>query len=146
MGKERNIIIPASYLVLIKDNKVLLLRRYNTGYEDWNYSMVAGHVERWESFVGCIVREAKEEAWIVIKEEHLEVAHVLHRNWWNWDERIDIFFTAREWEWEVINMEPSKCDDLCWFDMDCIPDNIIAYIRDVIEYVKSGKFYSEAGW
>ena len=46
MAKERNKIIPASYAVLIKDNKVLLVRRFNTGYEDGKYSLPAGHVEK----------------------------------------------------------------------------------------------------
>ena len=54
--------IPAAYLVLIKEKKILLLRRFNTGYEDGNYSFIAGHVEKSESFTACIIREAKEEA------------------------------------------------------------------------------------
>ena len=35
----------AVHLLLVKDNKVLLLRRFNTGYEYGNYSVVAGHVD-----------------------------------------------------------------------------------------------------
>jgi 8-oxo-dGTP diphosphatase len=42
--------IPASYLFLERDNRILLLRRSNTGYEDGNYSLIAGHVEANESF------------------------------------------------------------------------------------------------
>jgi 8-oxo-dGTP diphosphatase len=30
----------AAYLLLLKDGKVLLLRRHNTGYEDGNYGTV----------------------------------------------------------------------------------------------------------
>jgi hypothetical protein len=41
MEKTRHTNIPASYLILMKDNNVLLLRRFNTGYEDGNYSMIA---------------------------------------------------------------------------------------------------------
>ena len=36
----------AVYLLLIRDGQILLLRRYNTGYEDGNYGVIAGHVER----------------------------------------------------------------------------------------------------
>ena len=57
--KTRHTNIPASYLVLFDHNKVLLLRRFNTGYEDGNYSLIAGHVEEGETFTKCIIREAK---------------------------------------------------------------------------------------
>ncbi|OIO18541.1 MAG: hypothetical protein COY69_00490, partial [Candidatus Magasanikbacteria bacterium CG_4_10_14_0_8_um_filter_32_14] len=61
MKKQRHQNTPASFLVLIKNNKVLL-RRFNTKYEDGNYSMIAGHVDQGKTFTQCIIREAKEEA------------------------------------------------------------------------------------
>ena len=45
MAKIRHTNIPASYLVLMKENKVLLLRRFNTGYQDGNYSMITWHLD-----------------------------------------------------------------------------------------------------
>ena len=57
MTKQRNKNIPASYIILFKDNKVLLQRRFNTGYEDGNYSIVAGHVDPGESFTKYIIRK-----------------------------------------------------------------------------------------
>lgn len=43
--KERYKFISAVYLLLIKENQILLLKRANTGYEDGNYSLVAGHID-----------------------------------------------------------------------------------------------------
>jgi len=37
--------VVAVHLFLLRDGLVLLLRRYNTGYEDGRYSVVAGHVD-----------------------------------------------------------------------------------------------------
>ena len=88
--KERFKIIPTSHLFLIKNNKILLLRRFNTGYEDGNYSVVAGHLDRNETFAQAMTREAKEEAGIDIKPGDLEVVHVMHRKQPN-EERIDFF-------------------------------------------------------
>jgi len=145
---KRNSNIPASYLTLIKDNKVLLLRRFNTGYEDGNYSLVAGHVDSGETFTQCIIREAEEEAGIFLKPEDLKVAHIMHRNSGTVEnnERVDVFFVAKKWDGEVVNKEPHKCDDLSWFDLDDIPENILSYIGQAIRKIRDDVYYSEYGW
>lgn len=43
--KEKFKYIGSSYLVLIKNNEILLLRRYNTGFMDGNYGLPAGHLD-----------------------------------------------------------------------------------------------------
>ncbi|MFA6190176.1 MAG: NUDIX domain-containing protein [Candidatus Staskawiczbacteria bacterium] len=144
MEKERHKITPASYLFLTKDNKVLLLRRYNTGYEDGKYSMIAGHVDQGESFTQCMVREAQEEAGILIKPENLTVVHIVNK--YIDSERIDIFFTTDKWVGEIINKEPQKCDDLSWFDLDNLPENVIPFVKNSIECIKNKILYSEAGY
>ncbi|MBA4319541.1 MAG: NUDIX hydrolase [Flavobacterium sp.] len=148
MEKERHKIVPASYLVLIKDNKILLQRRFNTGYEDGKYSMIAGHVDKGETFIQCIVREVKEEAGISLNPENLKVVHLMHRNSGTEEnnERVDVFLIAEKWDGEIENKEPHKCDDLSWFDLDNLPSNIIPYIKQAIDCIKNKVFYSEHGW
>jgi len=140
--------IPSSYLTLLNDNKILLLRRFNTGFEDGNYSMIAGNVDPGESFTQSIIREAKEEAGILLQPEDLKVIHVMHRksNTSENNERVDVFFIADKWQGQIINKEPNKCDDLAWFDLDRITKNVIPYINQVIERIKNNIFYSEYGW
>lgn len=147
MKKERHAIISASYLILVKDDKVLLLRRYNTGYEDGNYSLIAGHVDKDESVLECAMREAKEEANIDINKEDLEVVHVMHRKATeNNDERMDFFIRCSKWAGELKNMEPNKCDDLRWFLSDDLPENTLGYVKHALERERAGDFYSELGW
>jgi len=150
MVKDRHREVPASYLILIKDGKILLMRRCNTGYMDGKYGLPAGHVEEGESYTQCCVREAKEEIGIVVAPESLKFAHIMHRfsgkEWEQLGYRIDAFFTSENWQDEIRNMEPNKCDDLSWFDLNSLPDNIIPYIRQALEYIKDKKFYSEFGW
>ena len=144
---KRYSIVCASYLILIKDNKILLLRRFNTGFQDGNYSVPAGHVDEGESVSNAVVREAQEELGINIDKQDMTLAHVMHRKATDQsDERLDFFFTAQKFEGEIKNVEPNKCDDLSWFDIDALPNNIIPYIKQAIENVVNHKPYSELNW
>ncbi len=145
MNKERFKLIPTSHLILIKDDKILLLRRFNTGYEDGNYSVIAGHLDGNETFLQAMVREAKEEGDINIKPEDLEIVHVMHRKAPN-EERIDFFIMAKRWEGELKIMESHKCDDLSWFELNNLPKNTIPYIKQAINNIKDKIFYSEFGF
>jgi 8-oxo-dGTP diphosphatase len=69
----------AVYLVLIRENRVLLLKRQNTGFEDDNYGLIAGHVEKGESITQAIIREVSEESGIKLLPEHLNFFHVMQR-------------------------------------------------------------------
>lgn len=143
----RNKNIPASYLVLKQKNKVLLLRRFNTGYKDGQYSLVAGHVDKGESFTDALIREAKEESGLEILTTEIKTVHIMHRKS-NTDgsERVDVFHLVENFKGNLKNMEPHKCDDLSWFDINQLPKNIIPYIKKALENIKKGKFYSEYGW
>lgn len=140
MNKERFKIIPTSHLILVNGNKILLQRRFNTGYEDGKYSVCAGHLDGNETF-----REAREEIGIAIKLDDLEIVHVMHRKV-PYEERIDFFIRARKWEGEPQILEQNKCDDLQWFELNNLPQNIIPYVKEAICTIKNRKFYSEFGW
>lgn len=143
--KKKFKLIPAVYLVLRKDNKVLLLRRANTGYQDGLYGLVAGHLDGNEGATEAMAREAKEEAGITIDPNHLRFVHVSHRLSRNeiGQERIDIFFEATQWMGEIVNVEPHKCDDLAWFSVSELPEAMIPFVRLVLIDIVNGTSYSE---
>jgi ADP-ribose pyrophosphatase YjhB (NUDIX family) len=145
---ERSKIIPATYLMLIKENKILLIRRYNTGYEDGNYSMVAGHVEDKESFTDCMIRESEEEIGIKLIKEDLRVVHIMNRRAETEKDadRVDIYFIAKKWRGEIKNKEPLKCDNMSWFKLNNLPENIIPCVKQAIQDIKNQNYYSEFGW
>ena len=64
MGKIRHSVPLDVYLLIRKENEVLLLRRYNTGFADGQYSLVAGCHEKNEPVTAALIREAKEEVGI----------------------------------------------------------------------------------
>ncbi|MFH0889731.1 MAG: NUDIX domain-containing protein [Candidatus Aenigmatarchaeota archaeon] len=145
MVKERFTLIPTSHLILTRGDKILLLRRFNTGWMDGNYSVVAGHLDGNETFLEAMAREAKEEAGIEINTEDMNVVHVMHRKVPD-AERIDVFIRADKWGGEIKNMEPGKCDDLSWFEINKLPENTIPYIRQAINKIEKRIIYSEHGW
>lgn len=145
MSKDRHKVIPTVYLALIKDDQILLSRRYNTGFHDGEYSLPAGHLAGNETLNQTMIREAMEEIGVTLNSEDIRLVHVMHRKEPN-EERVNFFFTAERWRGEPENMEPCKCDDLGWFEIDMLPDNVIPYVRKAIDCIRKGKMYSEYGW
>jgi len=45
-----------------------------------------------------------------------------------------------------VNKECHKCDDLSWFDLDDLPENILPYLNQVLNGIKNKVFYSEYDW
>ena len=144
MSRPRFRLIPAVHLLLEKEGQVLLLRRFQIGYEDGNYSVVAGHANGNETLTQAMAREALEEAGIVVDPDDLVLVHVMHRR--TEDERVDFFFSASRWAGDPRNAEPHKCSDVRWFPRDQLPPNVVPYVRIAIEHVRSGVVYSELGW
>ena len=142
MPEQRPTLVPSTYLILMRDNSILLSRRYNTGYCDGSYSFPAGHLDGGETVKQAMVREAAEEIGVILKPGDLELVHVMNRKIPN-NERVDFFFTAKQWQGVPKNMEPERCDDLQWFELNNLPPNIIPYIKQAIDSVLNNTIYSE---
>ena len=136
--------IVAVHLFFIQDNQVLLLRRFNTGYQDGNYSVPAGHLDGNETAVAPAIREGQEEVGVELKPEDLECVHVMHRM--SDEERVDFFFVVKNWPNEPLNCEPDKCDELKWFPLDKLPKNVVPYVRAALQAVQRKEHFSLFGW
>jgi ADP-ribose pyrophosphatase YjhB (NUDIX family) len=146
---ERYKIIPAVFVMVIQDGKILLSRRSNTGWQDGNYGLPAGHGEDRETMREGAAREALEEVGVTIDSSDLELVLVQH-GWYNDSHnphaRINFFFAVKKWNGTIENKEPDKCDDLKFFPLDQLPPNTIDHIRAAVESYKRGELYSEFGW
>ena len=134
----------ASYLILIAKGKVLLSRRFQTGYMDGYYSLPAGHVDEGETLEDCLVREFYEEIGIRIKKKEIELVHMMHRQ--EKDTRLDFFYTTKNYTGKIKNTEPEKCDDLKWFKLNQLPSNVAPYIKQAIENSIKKILYSDIGF
>jgi 8-oxo-dGTP diphosphatase len=141
---ERFRLHATSILLLIKDDKILLCRRHNTGWEDGKYGFMAGHLDGDESFTKALCREAKEELGIVIKPEDLRFVHVQHHI--SNKEYVYMYFAASKWRGEPSVQEPDKCDDVRWFPLDDLPKELVADTRYIVDCYVQGVAYSESGY
>lgn len=141
---KRFMLKSAVHLFFLRDGQILLLRRYNTGYQDGNYSVVAGHLNGGEKVVDAAAREAQEEVGVTLQAGDIQVAGVMHRV--SDDERIDFFVAIEGWQGKVHNMEPEKCDDLRFFPLDALPPNTIPYVRQAIENYRNSVWFDSFGW
>jgi len=144
MQKERFKMRVAVYLILVKDNQILLLRRFNTGWMDGKYSLISGHLDGNETVSEAMIREAFEEAKIKIRKEDLIPATVIDRR--SDEEYIDFFFVVNKWKGIPIIGEIEKCDDLSWFSIDNLPDNLLPFVKEAIENYKNKIAFFESGW
>lgn len=145
MINERFKVIPSVYAFFLKDNKILLGRRCNTGFQDGKYGLPSGHAEEAETLREALRREMREEVGVELENVDIEFVHIMHRSCGD-HERVDFFFLVKKWNTEPQNMEPEKCDDLTWFPVDELPDNIVDYVQVALSHCRKQETYSEFGW
>lgn len=135
----------AVFLVLKRDEQVLLSQRKNTGHEDGNYGLVSGHIERGEIAEQALIREVREEANIDVSRSQLRIVHVMQRQY---PDRtyFDVYIEADNWEGELKNMEPEKCSDLLFYAIHDLPSNTIPYISQALSYIERNKPFSNYGF
>lgn len=132
------------HLFFFRDNQVLLLRRFNTGYADGQYSVPAGHLDGGETVIDAGRREALEEVGVRIDPQDIHFSSVMHRR--DGDERVDFFLHIVQWDGEPLNCEPDKCSELLWVNMDALPSNTIPYIQEALRNHLQKRPFDEFGW
>lgn len=141
MTAARNSLVPASYVYLLREGRVLLQERQNTGYMDGHWvAGAAGHVECGETARQAAVREAAEELGIVVRQEDLTFVTVMQRTDGTSnprEQRVDWFWTAEQWEGEPRVMEPQKAAQLTWCDLDSLPSPIPEYEQLVLDGLRA---------
>ncbi|WP_274036476.1 NUDIX hydrolase [Streptomyces sp. MMBL 11-1] len=129
------------------EGRVLLgLRHPKSKYAGNTWHYLAGRCEQ-EPALACLVREAREEAGLVIDPADVELAHVVHV--------VDapgslplmqLVFRARRWEGTPEVREPDKCLTWQWWPQDELPDRLVSYTRTAITAIAEGRPYSQLGW
>jgi 8-oxo-dGTP diphosphatase len=146
MSQTRYTLPVAVFIVLVKDDKVLLTRRQNTGWYDGSYDLPSGHIDGNESLRQAVQREAAEEVGVQLDLDDAKFVHLDHSLFEDGKEYLYIVFEVTKWQGEPRIMEPDLCDDLQWFPKNKLPENITPGSRAGLEAYASGKPYSEHGF
>ena len=108
-------------------------------YLDNQYDLPGGHLESGEDLYDAMIREAKEELGIEIEREDMQMVHIYHHFE---KDMLKFVFKVKIFKNEIQNLEPEKCKELKWVDIENLPVNTISGIRRELEYIKSKKHYS----
>ena len=148
---DRFVVVPASYVYLLRDGKagaeVLLQLRQNTGYMDGRWAAAAvGHVERGETAYDAARREAREELGIDDLDLAFELTMQRTQGGLPIDERVDFFFSARSWSGVPRIVEPVKCAELRWWPLRDLPDGVVPHEDRALASLGSGVAYLTYGF
>lgn len=133
-------------VLLLMGNNVLLVRRINQTFAPGHYSLVGGKVEKNETATRAIQREVQEETGLAIPMSAFKLVHTLHRKGTE-DEFVALFFEVDITNFPAPqNKEPHKHDDIKFFPLNALPENIIPAHKQAIEYMMQDIAYSEHGW
>ena len=119
---------------------VLLMKRQNTGNDDGYFELPGGHLEENEDIFNSMIREAKEELLIDLKESDLKINHILHH--YNGG-RINFIFEADVNDLEPQIGEPNKCSELRWVDINDLPEETTDKVKLIINNIVNNKFYDK---
>ena len=134
-------LIPAAYVFLVDDDRVLLQMRAGTGYYDgWWAATAAGHVESGETVFAGAARELLEEVGVDVDESDLQPITAMHRTAPTGlpvDQRHDVFFVARTWR-GIPSLQEEKASALEWFPLDALPERLVHHERFALEGWRDG--------
>jgi 8-oxo-dGTP diphosphatase len=118
-------------VLLVDERERVLLALRTVAPEAGCWSILGGKVDFLETVQDCAVREAYEEAGVRVAIERLLCItdHMLPAENQHW---VSPSYLARIVEGEAYNREPHKSEDLRWFGLDELPENLTMTARNAI--------------
>lgn len=129
----------AVYAIIERKGKILLLKRYNTGWKDGYYTLPSGHIDEHELPTETMIRELKEEVGLIVNHKDLEFIHVLYEK----GAYIDFYYKVTSYTGNIKIMEPDKCDELLWEENIKENNKIITKVKLALLHYKNGIRFSE---
>jgi 8-oxo-dGTP diphosphatase len=130
------------YVIVRRDERVLLLHREHTGYKDSEWGPPSGKVERGETYAEAAARELAEETGVVAEPGDMRFLHAIERHSQGEDATwVGVFFELTCPE-EPVNREPHKHSAIGWFPTNALPDPTVGYVDHVLDVSSRGEQFS----
>lgn len=134
-------------LCIVKDGKILMMRRISKRWMDGKLQIPGGHTEQSESPLQAVLREANEELGITIGPDDVElIATVAVKDGDNEYFALEFqLLNPERFEFRIVETE--KCSELVWADTNNLPEDTIELFEQVIRqsFIES-KRYIEVGY
>ncbi len=135
----------AVYVIIKNEKWEILFWRRKWSFKNWFFQIIpAWHLELWESIIDCWIKEAKEELWIDINEEDLNIIHMCHRVVEEWRVYFDVYLETKKYNWKIKINEIDKCSEIKFIDINNLPDDdFVMYDIEALKQLKEWHFFSE---
>ncbi|MEM6263702.1 MAG: NUDIX domain-containing protein [Bacteroidota bacterium] len=124
-------------VVLRREGKVLLQKRPR--YKGGGFGLVGGHVEKNETPISAVIREAFEEVGVMLSPENLQFCRVIYSEKGQ-TRKVHFVFVAHKWTGTPVNREPKKCLGIKWAKVDMLPAKLSTVAQSVL---RNGLYLSE---
>ena len=132
--QHRRRVVVDVILLLMRNGRILLRERVNTGYGDGAYEPPTGQLADQETIVETAIRVASAEAGIAITAENVSLAHVMHDV--SGSGRIAFFLTVSGWQGEYASPGAG------WFPVGNLPTNMLDRSRVALRNYAEGMRFS----
>lgn len=133
--------IGVNIILLNKNNEVLLGKRSGNRRGSGSWSLVGGKLKRGESIEETAQRELKEEINIDVATEDIYTVNMSTSIDSDGTQFVLIGTVVNSWKGEIKNMETDKCDELKFFPLNNLPDNMFYATKSNLELFVSEQFY-----
>ncbi|MDO8489925.1 MAG: NUDIX domain-containing protein [bacterium] len=122
-------------LILNEKGEMLLMKRSSKSKNEAGmWSKPGGTVDYGEMVEAAAIREVKEELGVDVEVKFLAYYdHLLPEEKQHW---VTFEFIGKIVSGEPKNMEPEKCDEIAWFSLDNLPDNLAQTVRERVEFYR----------
>ncbi len=140
---EREKFLAAIYLIVRdKNGDILLQRRQGTKLWPGYLALPAGHIDEGELAYEAAIREAREELGIEVGVDDLVEPFVVNRRNKSISSYFDVYFIVKKYKGEIKINEPEKCSELVWADPYDLPEDMIDFEKEALEYNEMGVKFS----